>query len=212
MANRRGECGSSDRFYLLVSKITAEGDCSHEIERCLLLGRKAMTNLDSVLKSRDITLPMFFLVVMCGCESWTLKKAECRTNWCFQIVVLLEKTLESPLDCKEIKLVHLKWNQPWILIGRTDDKVEAPVLWPPDVKSRLFGKDPLMLGKIEGERRRVWQRVRWYDGITDSMAMNSSKLRETVKDREAWRAAVHRVTKSWTRLSNWTVISEMQKI
>ena len=88
MANRRGECGSSDRFYLLVSKITAEGDCSHEIERCLLLGRKAMTNLDSVIKSRDITLPMVFLVVMCGCESWTLKKAECRTNRCFQIVVL----------------------------------------------------------------------------------------------------------------------------
>ena len=121
------------------SKITANGDCSHEIKRCLFLGRKAMTNLDSILKSRDITLPtkvrldkaMVFPVVMYGCESWTVKKAE---NWCFWTVVL-EKTLESPLDCKEIQPVHPKGNQSWIFIGRTDAEAETPIFWPPDSKN-----------------------------------------------------------------------------
>ena len=129
--------------------LTADGDCSHEIKRHLFLGRKAMTNLHSILKSRDITLPTkvclwFFQgygfsnghVWMCelDCEeSWALK------NWCFWTVVL-EKTLESPLDCKEIKPVNTKGNQSWIFIGRTDS--EGPILWPPDVKNWLLRKDP----------------------------------------------------------------------
>ena len=135
-------------FIFLDSKSTADGDCSHEIKRRLLLGRKAMTNLDSILKSRDISLPrnvhvvkaMVFPVVMYGCESWTVKKAErwridAFELWCW-------RTLESPLDCKEIQLVHPKGNQSWIFIGRTDAKAEAPILWPPDGKNWLIGKAP----------------------------------------------------------------------
>ena len=135
--------------YFLDSKITADGDCSHEIKRRLLLGRKVMINLDSILKSRDITLStkvhlvktLVFPVVMYGCESWTIKKAEHWRNWCFWTVVL-EKTLESPLDCKEIQPVHPKGNQSWIFIGRTDAEAETPILWPPDLKSWLIWKDP----------------------------------------------------------------------
>ena len=130
-------------------KITADGDCSHEIKRCLLLGRKAMTNPDSILKSRDITLPtnvclikaMFFPVVMYGCESWTIKKAERRKTDAFELW-RWRGLFESPLDWKEIKSVNPKGNQSWIFIGRTDAEAEAPILWPPDVKSPLVGKDP----------------------------------------------------------------------
>ena len=138
-----------ETIFFLDSKITADGACNHEIKRRLLLGRKAMTKLDSILKSRDITLPtkvhlvkaIFFPVVMYGCESWTIKKAEhwridAFELWCF------EKTLEIPLDCKEIQLVHSKGNQSWILIGRTDAEAETPILWPPDAKNWLLGKDP----------------------------------------------------------------------
>ena len=134
--------------FLGGSKITADGDCSHEIKRRLLLGRKVMTNLDSILKSRDITLPtkvhlvkaMVFPVVMYGCESWTVKKAECRRIDDFWTVVL-EKTLESPLDCKEVKSVLNIQSQ--IFIGRTDDEAEAEasIFWPPDMKKWLTGKD-----------------------------------------------------------------------
>ena len=130
------------------SRITADGDCSHEIKRRLLLGRKVMTNLDSIFKSRDITLltkvrlvkSMVFPVVMYGCESWTVKKADhwridAFELWCW-------KTLESPLDCKEIQPVHPNGDQSWMFFGRTDAKAETPVLWPPHVKSRLIVKYP----------------------------------------------------------------------
>ena len=136
-----GKTVDSDRIYFLGSKITADGDCSHEIKRCLLLGMKVMTNLDSILKSRDITLPtkvrlvkaMVFPVVMYGCESWTIKKAERQRidafeQWCW-------RRLESPLDCKEIQPVHRKGDQSWMFIGRTDVEAETPILWPPHAKS-----------------------------------------------------------------------------
>ena len=128
-------------FILGGSKITADGDCSHEIKRHLLHGRKVMTNLDSTFKSRDITLPtkvhlvkaMVFPVVMYGCESWTVKKDDCWRINAFQL--LLEKTLESPLDCKEIQPVRSEGDQPWDFFGRNDAKAETPVLWPPHAKS-----------------------------------------------------------------------------
>ena len=261
-------------FILGGFKITADGDCSHEIKRHLFLGSKAMTNLESILKSRNITFPikvclvkaMVFPVVMYGCESSTIKKAMCLITsvlsdsvqpyglqptkllcpwdslgknirvgccallqgifwprywtqvsdiscigrqvlyhmppgkpkgwalkkWCFQTVVL-EKTPESPLDSKEIQPVHPKGNQPWIVIERTGP--EAPILWPPDVKSRLIGKDS-DAGK--DWRKEEWQRTRWLDDITDSMDMGLSKLQDTVKDKEGWRVAVNGVAKSWT--------------
>ena len=135
-------------FIFLGSKITADGDCSHEIKRRLLLGRKIMTNTDSILKSRDITLPtkvclvkaMVFLMVMYGCENWTVKKAERRRIDAFEL--WLEKTLESPLDCKQIQPVHPQGYQFWVFIGRTDAEAETPILWPPDSKGWLIWKDP----------------------------------------------------------------------
>ena len=136
-------------FRILKSKIITDSDCSHKIKRCLLLGRKAMTNLHSILKSRDITLPiticivkaMIFPVAMYGCESWTIKKGWMPKKWCLWTVVL-EKTPESLLDCKEIKPVYPKGNQSWTFIGRTDAEAEAPILWWSDAKSWLTGEDP----------------------------------------------------------------------
>ena len=134
-------------FSFLGFKITADGDCTHENKRRLLLGRKVMINLDSLWRSRDITLPtkvhlvkaMVFPVVMYGCEL-DYKESWAQKNWCFWTVVL-EKALESLLDCKEIQSVHSKGNQSWIFIGRTDVEAETPILWPPDVKNWLIGKD-----------------------------------------------------------------------
>ena len=144
-----GETMESVRLYFLGSKITADGDCSHEIKRCLLLGRKVMTNLDSIFKKQR----HYFANKgpssqgYCFCSShvwiWELAYKECWApkNWCFWTVVLA-KTFQSPLHCKEIQPVHRKRNQSWIFIGRTDVETETPVLWPPDVKSWLIGKDP----------------------------------------------------------------------
>ena len=171
-----------------------------------------MTNLDSIIKSRDITLPtkfrlvkaMVFPVVMYGCEldyeeGWAPK------NWCFWTVVL-EKTLENPLDCKEIQPVHPKGEQSWVSIGRTDAEAETQyfghLMWWTDSLEKT-----LMLGKIEGRRRRGRQRMRWLDGITDSMNMGLGGLRELVMDREAWRAVIHGVEKNRTRLSDWTELN-----
>ena len=134
-----------------------------------------------------------------GCEDWTVRKYWApRKDWCFQIVVL-EKILEGSLDCKEIKPINPKRKQSWIFIGRTDAEAETPVLWPPDAKSQLIGKDP-----DAGKDWRGQQRVRWLDRITNSMGMSLSKLQEMVEDRGAWCATVHGVTKNQTGLSDWT--------
>ena len=178
--------------------ITADGDCSHEIKRRLLLERKVMTNLDSIFKSKDKGLSSqsygfssshILIWELNYKENWAPK------NWCFWTVVL-EKTLESPLDCKEIKAVNPKGNQSWIFIGRTDAEAEeAPILWPPDAKSWLTGKN-LDPGKDWEQKEKK--------AAENEMEMNLSKLQGIVKDRETCCAAVHGVAKSWIWLSDWS--------
>ena len=197
-------------FVFWGSKITADGDCSHEIKRCLLLGRKVMTNLYSILKSRDITLStkvrlvkgMVLPVIMYGCESWTIKKAEHRRIdafelWCWR------RMLRVPWTARRSNQFILRELSPQYSLNRLMLKLKLQHFWPPDVKSRLIWKDP-NAGKIEG-RRRGWQKMRRFSGITDSMYMSLSKPWELVMDRKVWHPAVLEVTKSrkclkWTKL------------
>ena len=199
-------------FIFLCSNITADGDGSHEIKKRLLLGRKAMTKLDSILKSRDITLPtkvhlvkaVVFPVVMYGCESWTIKKAECWRIDAFY--------LECWRRHLRVPWTERRSNQSILKETKSEYSLEGLML---KLKLQYFGhlmqranslEKTLMLGKIEG-RKRLWQRTRWLDSIIDSMDMNLSKFWEMMKDMEAWRAAVHRTAKRWIWLSNWTTIS-----
>ena len=202
-------------FILRGSKITADGDCRHEIKRCLLLGRKAMTNLDSIVKSRDITLPikfhpvkaMVFSVVMYGCESRIIKKAEhwridAFELWCWR------RLLRIPWAARRSNQSILKEISPEYSLEGLMLKLKLQyfdnMMWRTDSLETT-----LILGKIEGRRRRGWQRMSWLDGIIDSMNVSFSELPELVKDSEAWRAAVHGSSKSWTRLSNWTELNWM---
>ena len=218
MANRWENNGNSDRLYFGGLQNHCRWWLQHEIKRCLLLGRKVMTNLDGMLKTRDITLPKKLRLVSqsygffsshvwmweLDCEeSWAPKK------WCFWTVVL-EKTLESLWDCKDIQPVNCKGNQSWIFMGRTDAEAETPILWPPDAKNWLIWKD--------SDAGKDWRREE--KGMTEDEMVGShhwldghelSKLQELVMNMEAWCAAVHGVSLNQTQLSNWTELNSLLK-
>ena len=197
------------RTIFLGSKITADSGCSYEIKRCLFLGSKAMTNVDSILKSRDITLPtkvsivkaMDFPVIMYGCESWTIKKAEHQRIdafelWCWRRLLRVPWTARRP-NQSILKKINPEYSSGGLMVKL---QYFGHLMWRAYSLQKI-----LILGKVEGKRRREWQRMRCLDGTTDSMDMSLNKFQKTVKDREAWRAAVHGAANSRTWLRDWTI-------